>query len=226
MQPTSSTASVGSGGSNSGNFLSGIGDSISSMLSGGLTADSLKFDPTKNAYIGPNNIAYGLNGQRIGGSSFGTGDFANAFFGFLASAAQNKIAKQQLALGREQLTSSKASYAGDALARAKEIDRAYSTIHSNMVYDPRLVSPSPFYNDPVKEEISRENLLRNNAINEAKSQDKLLSGEGLDDYRQALASWTAAANTARPVTTTTPAPAAQPVTNQTATDPRLQQQTY
>ena len=166
-----------------------------------------------------------LGKPSMGGSSFGAGDLISGLLGFLGNMQQMSIAKKQLALGREQLASSKASYAGDALARAKEIDRAYSTIQGNMVYDPRLVSPLPFYNDPAKEEIWRENLLKNNAIHEAKSQDKLLSGEGLDDYRQALASWTAAANTARPVTTT-PAPAAQPVTNQTATDPRLQQQTY
>ena len=223
MQPTSSTASVG--GSNSGSFFSGIGDSLSSFFSGGLTADSLKFDPTKNAYIGPNNIAYGLNGQKIGGSSFSAGDFANAFFGFLASAAQNKIAKQQLALGKEQLASSKASYATDALTQAEQYNREWTNRMKSLQGDPEIYkqSLSAFYDNPNDVNRLANTYTQNVADWKSKESMDLLNTQGTD-LRGMLSGWAneAGATTTPTSTTTALASYGQPtqaLTDQTNTAP-------
>jgi len=108
--PSSSTASIGGGGVdyNQNTAMNLINDPIGSMR---FAQQGWGGDPSKSG--------------GMGGSSFGAGDLINGLLGFLGTMQQMKIAKKQLALGKEQLASSKASYALDTKTQAEQYDREW-----------------------------------------------------------------------------------------------------
>jgi len=128
---TSTLSNSPMGSFNTSNSNSGIFSNISNSLFGNkFTADSLKWDAGRNMYLGPNNSAFAPNGQPIGGSQGGflggnAGSLISGLLGFLGQMQQANIAKKQLKLGKEQLASSKASYALDAKTQAEQYNREW-----------------------------------------------------------------------------------------------------
>jgi hypothetical protein len=203
--PSSSTASLGSGGSRGYDQFSQFSDNLGSML------DFMKTNNLGKPSLGQSNS--------MGGSSFGAGELINGLLGFLGTMQQMSIAKKQLALGKEQLAASKGSYAMDALTQAtqwnKENEIRSKNRQSNL--DSMRAFSGVFNTDPALVENAIAKAADKNAYWKERENMDLLEGS-----RSILESWRDANAPASTNTATALASYGQPtqaLTDQTNTAP-------